>query len=136
LKNDTDLLFSVSITVAIISVLSIGSTAILQNTRAQVDCNANPNDPSCQQSSGSNNQQQQQTCPDGSQPDSNGNCPSQQQPQQQQPQQQHSTKDQICNALQVRNIAILAPLLVALHLITLGASTLTILGAAGAYCAS
>jgi hypothetical protein len=76
----------------------------------------------------SEDQQQQQTCPDGSQPDENGNCPSEQQ-------QQPSIHDQICNALQVRNITILVPLLVALHLITIGASTAAILAAAAAYCA-
>jgi hypothetical protein len=103
----------------------------IQSVIAQVDCNANPNDPSCQ-SSGSNNQQ---TCPDGSQPDSNGNCPNQSQSQQQQPQ-QTDTRTQICNALHVKDIGILAPLLVALHLIILGASTVAILGAAAAYCSS
>ncbi|MGA9149829.1 MAG: hypothetical protein WBZ36_04550 [Candidatus Nitrosopolaris sp.] len=53
-----------------------------------------------------NEDQQQQTCPDGSQPDENGNCPSE----------QPSIHDQICNALQVNNIATLATLLIALHL--------------------
>lgn len=71
--------------------------------------------------------QQQQTCPDGSHPDENGNCPSEQQ--------QPSVHDQICNALQVRNIATLGSLLLALHLITLGASSAAMLAAAGIYCA-
>jgi hypothetical protein len=70
-------------------------------------------------------QQQEQRCPDGSQPDENGNCPTEQQP---------SMHDQICDALQVNNIAALAGLLIALHLLTLGASTATILAVASAYC--
>ncbi len=81
--------------------------------------------------SSSSSSSSQSTCPDGSQPDSNGNCPNNSQ---QQPPQQQSTKDKICSALHVKDIGILAPLLVALHLITLGASTVAILGAAAAYC--
>jgi hypothetical protein len=75
----------------------------------------------------SDDQQQQQTCPDGSQPDENGNCPNEQQ-------QQPSIHDEICNALQGNNIITLAGLLIALHLLTVGASTATILAVAGAYC--
>jgi hypothetical protein len=48
--------------------------------------------------------------------------------------QQPSIHDQICKALQVRNVAILGPLLATLHLITPGASTPTILHVAAAYC--
>ena len=66
---------------AIIAILAIGSTATT-NVHAQVDCSANPDDPSCQGSSdstdnsgSSSSNTQTTTCPDGSQPDSNGNCP-------------------------------------------------------------
>ena len=75
----TDLKFSVGM--AIIAILAIGSTATT-NVHAQVDCSANPDDPSCQGSGGSTDNSgssssntQTATCADGSQPDSNGNCP-------------------------------------------------------------
>ena len=97
-RHDSDINKTISVMIAMISVLSIASIGILQNTHAQ-----------------------EQTCPDGSQPDDNGNC-------------QPSIHDQICNALQVQNIAILVPLLVALHLITLGASSAAVLAAVAAYC--
>lgn len=65
---------------------------------AQVDCAINPNDPSCQQSSGNNNPQQQ-SCP-------NGNCPNQQQ-QQQQP----DREQQFCHDVNAGNFPAASALL-------------------------
>jgi hypothetical protein len=49
----TDLKFSVSmVVIASVAILAIGSTSTT-NAHAQVDCSANPDDPSCQGSSGS-----------------------------------------------------------------------------------
>jgi hypothetical protein len=73
-------------------------------------------------------QQQQQTCSDGSQPDENGNCPNDQQS-------QPSLVDQICNAYNNGEVALLAALLAPLHIAT-GGTTALILAAGEAYCAS
>jgi hypothetical protein len=84
----TDLKFSVSgmAIIATLAILAIGSTATT-NVHAQIDCSANPDDPSCQGNSGSTDNSgssssntQTTTCSDGSQPDSNGNCPPAPQP--------------------------------------------------------
>ncbi|MGB7956596.1 MAG: hypothetical protein WCF23_21695 [Candidatus Nitrosopolaris sp.] len=49
----TDQKFSVSmVVIATVAILTIGSTSTT-NVHAQVDCSANPDDPSCQGSSGS-----------------------------------------------------------------------------------
>jgi hypothetical protein len=54
----TDQKFSVSmVLIATVTILTIGSTATT-NVHAQVDCSANPDDPSCQGSSGSTGPQQ------------------------------------------------------------------------------
>jgi hypothetical protein len=83
----TDLKFSVSgmAIIATVAILAIGLTATT-NVHAQVDCSANPDDPSCQgsgsstDSGSSSSNTQTTTCPDGSQPDSSGNCPPAPQP--------------------------------------------------------
>jgi hypothetical protein len=64
-------------------------------------------------------QQQQQTCPDGSQPDENGNCP--------------SLHDQICNAYHSDAVQLLTILLPLAHIMT-GGTTTAIMAAAALYC--
>ena len=74
----------------------------------------------------SEEQQQQQTCPDGSQPDENGICPSEQQ-------EQPSIHDQICNAYHNDAVQALALLLPLAHIIS-GGTTTAIMAAAALYC--
>jgi hypothetical protein len=104
----------------------------------------------------SDNSQQQQTCSDGSQPDSNGNCPTQQQQQQtcsdgstpdsngncptQQSQnqlQQPNLVDKICHAVNSNSVSVILSLapLVGLHIAT-GGTSAAIIALAAAYCAA
>ena len=67
--------FKTILIMPVIVVLLGGVVPHTQRAFAQVDCNATPDDPSCQSSSSPPSQPSTQTCPDGSVIDASATCP-------------------------------------------------------------